>query len=145
AGAKPEAERREKTPLLFDNGYGGFTPDGREYVIRVEGERPPMPWVNVIVNEHFGCLVSESGAGTTWSRNSRQNRLTPWYNDPIVDSHGEALYIRDEDAGVLWSTLPGPVAPLGPFVVRHVFGFSLWRHSSRELEPAVWLSRPRHD
>src|SRR5207244_2926258 len=57
ASAEPEAERRKTTPLLFDNGYGGFTPDGREYVVRLDGERPPMPWVNVIANEHFGCLV----------------------------------------------------------------------------------------
>src|SRR5437867_4111198 len=87
ARAEPEAARREKTPLLFDNGYGGFTADGREYVVRVDGERPPMPWVNVVANERFGFLVSESGAGTTWSRNSQQNRLTPWYNDPIADPH----------------------------------------------------------
>ena len=144
--ASPEpAVRGEEAPLLFDNGYGGFTSDGREYVIRVDGERPPMPWVNVVANERFGCLVSESGAGTTWSRNSRQNRLTPWYNDPIVDPHGEALYVRDEDAGVFWSPLPGPVPPLGPFEVRHGFGYSLWRHSSRELEQEVCLFVPRHD
>ena len=145
ARAEPEGERREKTPLLFDNGYGGFTPDGREYVVRVDGERPPMPWVNVVANERFGFLVSESGAGTTWSRNSQQNRLTPWYNDPIADPHGEALYVRDEDAGVFWSPLPGPVAPLAPFEVRHGFGCSLWRHSSRELEQEVCLFAPRHD
>src|SRR5437870_5738141 len=144
ASAEPEAERRKTTPLLFDNGYGGFTPDGREYVIRVE-ERPPMPWVNLIANERFGCLVSESGAGTIWSRNSRQNRLTPWYNDPIADPHGEALYVRDEDAGVFWSPLPGPVPPLAPFEVRHGFGYSVWRHASRELEQEVCLFVPRHD
>src|SRR5207247_2200557 len=119
-------------------------PDRLDYDSRGE-ERPTMPWVNLIANELFGCHVSESGAGTTWSRNSRQNRLTPWYNDPIADPHGEALYVRDEDAGVFWSPLPGPVPPLAPFEVRHGFGYSLWRHASRELEQEVCLFVPLHD
>src|SRR5690606_31017815 len=64
------------------NGYGGFAPAGDEYVIRLEtgpGGRlrlPPLPWTNVLANEGFGCLVTETGAGCTWSGNSRENRLT---------------------------------------------------------------------
>src|SRR5207302_3819740 len=77
ATAGPAADRKAES-LSFDIGYGGFTADGCEYVIRIGAERPPMPWVNVVANEAFGFLVSESGAGTTWSRNSRLNRLTPW-------------------------------------------------------------------
>ena len=100
--------RRLAEALVFDNGYGGFGADGREYVVRLNQQLPPMPWINVIANETFGFLVSESGAGYTWSRNSRENRLTPWYNDPISDPHGEALYIRDEDAGVLLVSLARP-------------------------------------
>ncbi|MCH7909998.1 MAG: hypothetical protein IIB38_10320, partial [Candidatus Hydrogenedentes bacterium] len=81
--------------LLFDNGMGGFSPDGSEYVIYLEPGRPtPAPWVNVIANPDFGCLVSESGAGFTWSMNSGENRLTPWANDPVADPAGEALYLR---------------------------------------------------
>ncbi len=131
--------------LLFDNGYGGFTPDGSEYVIRVGAERPPMPWVNVVANERFGFLASEAGAGYTWSQNSRENRLTPWYNDPIADPHGEALYLRDEDDGVFWSPLPGPVAPPAPVEVRHGFGYSRWQQTSRELSQDVCMFVPRAD
>ena len=69
-----------------------------------------MPWVNVIANPRFGALVSERGAAYTWSRNSREHRLTPWSNDPIADPHGEALWIRDEEARVFWSPQPGPDA-----------------------------------
>ncbi len=133
--------------LLFSNGHGGFTPDGCEYVIHLDRDRPPppLPWVNVVANETFGFLVSESGAGTTWSRNSRENRLTPWYNDPVCDPPGEALYIRDEDAGVFWSPHPGPVPDGARYEVRHGFGYTQWRHSSRELEQDVVQFVPRHD
>ena len=84
-------------PLQFENGYGGFSADGREYVIRLEpdgsgGHRtPPLPWTNIIANEQAGFLVTERGAGYTWAGNSRVNRLTAWHNDPVCDPHGEAF------------------------------------------------------
>ena len=60
--------------LEFFNGLGGFDGDGREYVtILRAGQWTPAPWVNVIANPHFGCLVSEAGAGCTWSINSQEN------------------------------------------------------------------------
>jgi len=101
-------------PLQFWNGYGGFSADGTEYVIRLEPDAegrlklPPQPWVNIIANPQFGFIASETGAGSTWSRNSRENRLTPWYNDPVLDPHGEALYLRDEESGHYWSPTPLP-------------------------------------
>src|SRR2546430_6310644 len=107
-----------------------FTPDGTEYVIRLGPRQPPLPWTNVVANPGFGFLVSESGAGSTWSRNSHEHRLTPWYNDPIADPHGEALYVRDEEAGVFWSPLPGPVPGAASYEVRHGFGYTRFRHPS---------------
>jgi len=131
---------RSHRSLQFDNGLGGFTPDGREYVIDVRADGsalPPMPWVNVIANPDFGTLVSERGAAHSWSRNSQQHRLTPWSNDPISDPHGEALWIRDEDARVFWSPQPGPTPGGGSYEVRHGFGYTAWRHTSHELEQEV--------
>ncbi|MGD8394240.1 MAG: hypothetical protein PVF43_02065, partial [Candidatus Eiseniibacteriota bacterium] len=116
--------------LRFDNGHGGFTTDGAEYVIRLprgaDGvlRLPPRPWVNVIANEQCGCLVSETGAGTTWSANSREFRLTPWSNDPVLDPHGEAFYVRDEESGAFWSLLPGPAPGATGYTMRHGLGYS---------------------
>ena len=86
--------------LEFDNGLGGFAKGGREYVIILgPGVVTPAPWINVIANERFGFQVSESGAGYTWSENSRENQLTAWSNDPVVDPPSEVLYIRDDETG----------------------------------------------
>ncbi|MDG4550997.1 MAG: glycosyl transferase [Candidatus Contendobacter sp.] len=138
-------------PLQFWNGHGGFSADGTEYVIRLQPDAtgrlrpPPLPWVNIVANPRFGFLASETGAGYTWSRNSRENRLTPWHNDPILDPHGEALYLRDEDDGAFWSPLPGPVPQPAPHEVRHGFGYSRYRHVSQGLEQEAWLFVPRED
>ncbi|MEJ7809850.1 MAG: hypothetical protein WKG32_05460 [Gemmatimonadaceae bacterium] len=136
--------------LTFFNGYGGFSPNGAEYVIRIgEGPpdqtRPPLPWANVVANERAGFIVTESGAGYTWSVNSRINRLTPWLNDPVSDPTGEALYVRDEETGEFWSPTPGPAPAGSAYEVRHGFGYSRYRLTTRDLEHDAWQYVPRHD
>lgn len=136
--------------LQLFNGYGGFGQDGRSYVIHLprEGERqrrPPQPWINVIANHGFGCLVSESGAGYTWSRNSQANRLTPWSNDPVSDPHGEALYIRDAETGQAWSPMPGPMPAPGAYRVTHGFGFTRFETRHADLDQETTLFVPISD
>ena len=133
--------------LEFFNGLGGFDKDGREYVTRLEaGGTTPAPWINVIANAGFGFQVSAEGSGYTWADNSRENRLTPWSNDPVVDPTGEALYIRDEVTGVLWSPTALPVRDGGAYVARHGFGYSRFEHEangiSLELLQYVPLADP---
>ncbi len=136
---RPEYQAGEKilmapsrpADLRFDNGFGGFSPDGREYVVYVEPDRrPPAPWINVIANEHFGFLVSEAGSGYSWAVNSGENRLTPWRNDPVLDLPGEALYLRDEETGDVWSPTPLPAGEQEPYLVRHGAGYSTFEHNS---------------
>jgi cellobiose phosphorylase len=131
--ASPQAPLQALRELAFDNGFGGFTPDGREYVITSSAARmTPLPWINVLANPSFGTLVSESGSASTWSENAQQFRLTPWSNDPVSDANTEAYYIRDEDSGRFWSPtlLPAPSAQgsAAPYVTRHGFGYSVFEH-----------------
>ncbi|HEX5709551.1 MAG TPA: glucoamylase family protein, partial [Pyrinomonadaceae bacterium] len=118
--------------LTFFNGLGGFNYGGREYVIVLgEGQWTPAPWTNVVANERdFGFQVTETGAGYTWSVNSRENRLTPWSNDAVTDPAGECIYLRDEDTGTIWTTTPLPVRETEPYVVRHGQGYTVFEHTS---------------
>jgi len=104
-------ETSEPHPELeFYNGLGGFNADGSEYVtILREGQWTPAPWINVIANPDFGCLVSEGGSGCTWSINSQENLLTGWSNDPVSDPPSEMFYVRDDDSGELFSPTPLPI------------------------------------
>jgi cellobiose phosphorylase len=131
-GMSPPQARRE---LRFDNGIGGFGADGREYVIEPPpGERPPAPWANVLANPRFGCVVSEAGSSYTWCENAHELRLTPWHNDPVGDATGEAIYLRDEESGEVWSPTSLPCiadsSTSGPFTTRHGFGYSVFEHSA---------------
>lgn len=121
--------------LLYDNGWGGFDADGREYVIYLQpGEWTPAPWVNVISNSGFGFLVSETGGCFSWAINSGENRLSPWHNDPVRDPSGEALYLRDETTGEIWSPTPQPVPAEEPYLVRHSAGYTIFEHHSHGLK-----------
>ncbi|MBW6442082.1 DUF3131 domain-containing protein, partial [Patescibacteria group bacterium] len=56
--------------LNYYNGIGGFTSGGKNYVMNLSPLNPtPLPWSNVISNENFGTLVTESGLGYTWNIN----------------------------------------------------------------------------
>ncbi len=115
--------------LVLDNGLGGFTPDGTEYVITTQrGQLTPAPWVNVLANAHFGTIISESGGTYTWSDNAHEFRLTPWSNDPVSDTGGEAYYLRDEETGHFWSPTPLPARGRTPYVTRHGFGYTVFEH-----------------
>ncbi|MGH9858179.1 MAG: GH36-type glycosyl hydrolase domain-containing protein, partial [Acidobacteriota bacterium] len=121
--------------LVFDNGFGGFTTDGKEYVIELkENERTPAPWINVIGNPSFGFQISESGAGMTWSGNSHENRLTPWSNDAVSDPVDAAIYIRDEESGFFWSPTPRPAPDKANYVVAHGAGYTRFNYGAYGLD-----------
>ena len=126
----------QRTPvgLEFFNGLGGFAKDGREYVIFLDGGRTtPQPWTNVIANPAFGFQVSAGGSGYTWAENSRENQITPWSNDPVADPIGEALYIRDEITGEIWSPTAQPIQDDGLYIARHGYGYSRFEHQANGI------------
>jgi len=136
--ARPVQRQAAVRELGFYNGFGGFTPDGREYVIAPPaGRRPPAPWVNVLANPRFGTVVSEGGSAYTWCENAHELRLTPWHNDPVTDVGGETIYLRDEESGEVWhpTSLPDPGderddSDALPYLTRHGFGYSVFEHDA---------------
>ena len=170
AGSDPApapVDPAEVPPLALANGLGGFAEGGREYVIVLEGDQEtPLPWANVIASPSFGTIVTASGSSFTWAENSRENRLTPFANDPVADPTAEAILVRDDESGAAWSPTPGPLArdgASGRFVIRHGAGFTRFERSAHGIrhgldvfvdaaDPVkIWLlsltnqdGRPRH-
>ncbi|NOT76035.1 MAG: cyclic beta 1-2 glucan synthetase [Cyclobacteriaceae bacterium] len=138
-------EPGDETPLaiserLFDNGMGGFSTDGTEYVITTDADNPtPLPWSNVIANPNFGTIVTESGPVYTWAENAHEFRLTPWNNDPVSNNGGEVFYMRDEESGKVWSPMPFPAPSTSNFVTRHGFGYSVFETREDGISTEVWI------
>ena len=126
--------------LMMDNGLGGFSADGREYVITTGTDQiTPAPWVNVLANPNFGSVISENGLAYSWGENAHEFRLTPWYNDPVTDASGEAFYLRDEETGHYWSPTPLPTRGAGHYVTRHGFGYSVFEHNEDGIHSALTI------
>ena len=140
---QPTAPLPRPNDLLYDNNLGGFSPDGSEYCIYLSpGQVTPAPWINVISNPYFGFLTSESGLGATWAENSSENRLSPWGNDPVSNEPGEALYLRDEETGIIWSPTPQPAPAQAPYLVSHGAGYTIFEHNSHGLRQRLRVFTP---
>jgi len=146
-----EAETSPTEALQFDNGLGGFTAVGDEYVIRLQPDEhgrlklPPMPWTHVVANPQAGFIATETGAGYTWTANSRENRLTHWSNDPVCDPHSEVFYLRDLERRKFWSPLPGPAGPAVLHEIRYGFGYARYEQTSAGLRQQVLQFVPTED
>ncbi|WP_018130856.1 GH36-type glycosyl hydrolase domain-containing protein [Effusibacillus pohliae] len=132
--------------LRYFNGWGGFSADGKEYRILLKnGHHLPAPWINVMANPLFGCLVSELGTGYTWWRNSRECKLTPWSNDPVLDPPGEVCYLRDEASGAVWSATPLPGRDEPPYLVAHGRGYTRFEHERHGIGLEMTVFVPPDD
>ncbi len=130
----PALPAPEAAGLEFFNGIGGFAKEGREYVTILEpGMSTPAPWINVIANAGFGFQVSATGSGFVWAENSRENQLTPWSNDPVSDPSFDAIYVRDQATGEVFSPTAQPIRDAGRYVARHGFGYSRFEHSAQGI------------
>ncbi|PJJ27231.1 GH36-type glycosyl hydrolase domain-containing protein [Lacrimispora celerecrescens] len=139
----PTTQEKETENYEFFNGFGAFACEGREYEILLEGNnRPPAPWLNVVSNKNFGFQISESGAGFTWSINSRENKLTPWSNDPVSDRASEAIYILDEISGEVMTPMSLGRSDRGTYRVRHGFGYSRFLHEEALISQELTVFTP---
>lgn len=76
----------------------------------INGEK--NTWCNILANPQFGTLMSQNSIGFTWALNSRENKLTPWENDPIADNCGELLLLKS--GGVFYDLIRGSRAEFTP-------------------------------
>lgn len=93
--------------LILPLGKGGFTESG-DYYLDVSNAPAPKPWSNVIANENFGTLITDSGGGYTYAYNSRENKITEWSNDSVLDSSSESIFLGENNC--IWSLTRNPVS-----------------------------------
>ncbi|MFZ5969549.1 MAG: GH36-type glycosyl hydrolase domain-containing protein [Bacillota bacterium] len=130
----------------YFNGYGGFSNDGKEYVIRLkENMQLPSPWLNVIANQRFGFQATENGGGFVWAVNSRENKLTNWTNDPVSDTPQEAIYLRDDETGEFWSITPLPIREKESYTIHHGLGYSRYEHESHGVFQELTMFVPTNE
>jgi len=132
--------------LKYFNELGGFLENGKEYIIKLNKEtKTPMPWSNILVNKQFGTLVTAAGGGYTWNKNSRENRLTTWYNETIEDIPAEVIYIKDKEEKTSWSITLNPKSNSQDYIAKFGFGYSEFINSNLGISTNLNIFVPQND
>lgn len=135
-----------KQELKYDNEYGGFSIDGKEYKIKINKNNPlPNVWSNILANEKFGTLVTASLGGYTWCENSRLNKLTSWSNNSVQDIPSEIIYLEDEETNCKWSMGMGAMPDDEDYLITFGFGYAKYQHISSGINQNLTVFVPRKD
>ena len=114
-----KVEQKEK--LTYDNGYGGFKNNGKEYVIY--NKNTPVPWCNVISNPNFGTIITNNGCGYTYAYNSGEFKISSWTNETVINDKSEGFKFN----GKIFD----------PEKCTHGFGYSILESETEDLKHEV--------
>lgn len=135
-----------KENLKYYNEYGGFSEDGKEYLIKInKQERLPTVWSHILANEKFGSVVTENMGGYTWYKNSRLNRVSSWENNPSYDIPSEIIYLKDTENKKAWSLGLNPMPDNQNYNIVYGFGYCKYIHKSDGIEQELEVFVPRED
>ena len=135
-----------KEVLKYYNEYGGFSSDGKEYLIKVNKEnRLPTVWSHMMTNEKFGTIVTENMGGYSWYKNSRVNRVSSWGNNASYDMPSETIYLKDKNTNKAWSLGLNPMPDNKNYNVIYGFGYCRYIHKSSGIEQELDVFVPRED
>ena len=130
----------------YFNEYGAFSPDGKEYLIKVNKDsRLPTVWSHILTNEKFGTIVTENMGGYTWHRNSRLNRVTSWQNSAFLDVPSEIIYIEDLKTKKKWSLGLNPMPDENDYNIIYGFGYAKYIHESQGILQELETFVPEND
>ena len=132
--------------LKYFNDYGGFSEDGKEYLIKINNKkRLPTVWSHILANKKIGTVITENMGGYTWFKNSRLNRITAWENDAIYDIPSEIIYMKDLENNKSWSLGLNPMPDNRNYKVVYGLGYAKYIHKSDDIIQELKVFVPEED
>jgi cellobiose phosphorylase len=133
--------------LKYFNGLGGFTEDGKEFVIYLGPNRhTPLPWINIMANPKFGSIDFR-----VWGRNVSGAAIAR----TIVSRRGSTIRsaIRPEQPSTSATTRSAPCGlqqpnrfeRRTPYRARHGQGYTTFEHNSHAIEQRLLTFVPVDD
>lgn len=136
----------EENKIKYYNEYGGFSEDGKEYLIKTNVKnRLPAVWCNIMANNNIGTIVTENMGGYTWNKNSKLRRITAWNNSSSMDIPSEIIYIKDIEKNLTWSLGENPMPDENEYNVVYGFGYSKYIHESLKIKQEALVFIPQED
>ncbi len=129
---------------MFSCKYGKFSEDGYEYIINTP--KTPYPWSNIISNKEYSILITQTGSGYSWGRNSIENRITRFNEDILLDDMGKYFYIKDEETGDIWGFTYKPTNKCGgDYKVIYGLGYAIFTHTYNGIRSSLKVSLSKDD
>jgi len=125
--------------------YGHFSPDGKEYIIT--NPATPRPWINFLTNEEYCALISATGAGYSFYKDSKTERLS-WFLGPNLhkDKPGKYLFLHDHESKYCWSLTWSPLREkYDAYECRVGLGYQVITQRNHGIESKVTYFVPQHD
>ena len=143
---KLEENNNEILDIEFENGYGDFSEDGKEYKMQITSQsKLPTVWSNIMANKFFGTLVTENMGGFTWNKNSRLNRLTAWNNNPIINIPSEIMYIKDVYSNRFWTLNNDIVSGNWNYNINYGFGYTEYINTKNQIDQITTIFVPNNE
>lgn len=84
--------------LNFENNYYTFNNEGNEVIIKQNKEkRLPLAWSNILANNEFGTVLTDSSGGFNYYKNSQINKINPFENNSYTDKSSEYITIKTKE------------------------------------------------
>jgi len=143
---KEKENLSQEQELLYENGYGGFSTDGHEYIFKINKENKlPIVWSNILANPDFGTLITQNLGGFTWLQNSRLNRITAWNNMPSIDIPSEIIYFKDNDTNEYWTLSENLTNSNQDYIIKYGFGYVYEKTLKNEIMHETEVFVPLND
>ncbi len=97
------------TPYPIDAPVSGGYFSHNRFVVT---KQPKVPWSHLLAGPKFGTQLTDKSLGFTYAYNARENRLTPWSNDPVIHHVGERLILKAEH--LYYDLIDGSTAVFSP-------------------------------
>jgi len=105
--------------------YGHFSKDGKEYIIT--DPDTPRPWGNYLTNEKYCAVISQTGGGYSFYKDSKTERMLYWTGQNLHQGRpGRYVFIQDEDTTKAFSVSWDPIrAKYDSYECRSGFGYQI--------------------
>ena len=125
--------------------YGYFSKDAKEFIIT--NPNTPRPWVNYLTNGRYCALVSQTGAGYSYFKDFRSDRILRWNQANMhLDRPGRYIFINDKDTKKTWSATWQPIrAKYSKFECRHSQGYTRIFQQANKIKTEVTYFVPEDD
>ncbi len=125
--------------------YGHFSDDGKEYIIT--NPDTPRPWGNYLTNEKYCAVISQTGGGYSFFKDSKTERMLYWTGQNLHQGRpGRYVFVQDEETKKAFSVSWDPIREkYDSYECRVGFGYQTIKSKANGIEGETTYFVPKDE